>query len=426
MRTVLKFGKILLNGQINEKDVLIESNKITKISENIFVEKDFKVINCKNKLIIPSFVNTHTHLGMSIFRGTGDGLPLMEWLEKKIWPVEAKLTEEDVYFATRFSIIELIKSGTTCFVDMYWHFNGVIRAVNDSGVRAFPAQTVIDSFDEKKASESIKLIKNLYVDFLNGNKNDKISFSLNPHAIYTVSEGTLKFFAEFAREHKLLLQIHLSETEQEVKDCIKKTGLRPVEYLEKLDFFRENKVILAHGVWVNEKEINILKKYDVAIAHNPISNMKLGVGGKFPFSEYKRNNIVLTLGTDSVSSNNSLDLFETMKFASLLTKHNTNDALTFAPKDAFLMSTKNVYEFLGLNAGEVKEGKLADLLIIDLEHYSMIPSIDIISNLVYSAKSEAIDTVICNGEIIMQNRVVKDEELVRKKMEEITKKLIKN
>ncbi len=424
MSILLRSGKVLLNNKLEEKDVLIESNLIKKIDDKISEKNVDKVIDCTNKLIIPSFVNTHTHLGMSIFRGTGDGLPLMEWLEKKIWPVEAKLTESDVYWATRFSIIELIKSGTTCFVDMYWHFNGVVEAVNDSGVRAFPAQTVIDSFDEKKSKESIDLVKKLYADFLKKNKNNKIVFSLNPHAIYTVSEGTLKFFGEFARENKLLLQIHLSETEQEVKDCVKRTGLMPVEYLEKLDFFRENKVLLAHGVWVNEKEIKILKKHNVAIIHNPISNMKLGVGGLFPFEEYKKNNICLTLGTDSVSSNNSLDMFETMKFASLLTKHNSSDALTFSAKETFLACTKNAYDFLGIDAGEVKEGKLADLLVIDLDHYSMVPQTDIVSNLVYSVKSEAINTVICNGEILMQNRIVKDEELVRKKMLEITKRLI--
>jgi 5-methylthioadenosine/S-adenosylhomocysteine deaminase len=424
-----------------KKDILIELNIISKISNKINdeeIQKLFskhnninndsnnnRIIDCKGKAIIPGFINMHTHSAMTIFRGYGSDMNLHEWLTKKIWPIESKLSEEDCYWSTRFACIEMIKNGITTFSDMYWHFNGLIKAINDSKIRCYCSNVIIDMLNENKLNN---IIKETNINYQNYKKNEKeynnlINFTLGPHAIYTVSKKTLLWCKEFATKNDLIIHMHISETENEILDCIKKYGLRPIEYLEKIGFLQDN-IIFAHGVWLNENEIKILKKYKITIVHNPISNMKLTVGGKFPIELYNKNNISITLGTDGVSSNNSLNMFECMKFASLLNKHNFNNPTIANANESYNMAIKNAYDYLGLNGGEIKIGKIADLLIIDLNHYSLIPNNDLISNLVYSANPECINTVICNGKILMENRIIKDEELIRNKVKEITKKLL--
>jgi 5-methylthioadenosine/S-adenosylhomocysteine deaminase len=417
------------------KDIFIKSNVIDMISDKISDElidnikkndnKNIRVFDCEGKLVLPGFVNMHTHCAMSLFRGYGDDMPLHDWLSKKIWPIEAKLTEEDCYWNARFAFIEMIKSGITCFFDMYWHLDGVLRAAVDSGIRGYCSQVMIDMFDENKSKESINTVLKNYKYFSNNIEGycDRIKMILGPHAIYTVSEKTLLWCKKFSEEQNIFINIHLSETEKEVDDCIKKYGVRPVEYLEKIKFLKNN-IVFAHSIWLDEKEIDILKKYNICVVHNPISNMKLSVGGKFPLKKYVDKNIFTTLGTDSVSSNNSLDMFETMKFASLLSKHNYVNPIITNSREIYSMATKNAYDFLGIKGGEIKEGFIADFILLDLNHYSLIPCNDIFSNLVYSAKPECIDSVICNGQIIMKNRKIDGEDIIRDKVKGISLRLL--
>ncbi len=408
---------VLLDG--NKKDVFIEGNIIKKIGENLDCECDDK-IDGDGKAIIPSFVNAHAHAAMTLMRGYADDMQVMQWLEEKIWPLEGKLTEEDVYWGTKLACLEMIKSGTTFFSDMYWHYHGTARAVEEMGIRAAVSAVFIDLFDKAKAEEQIEHNKELFEE--TKKYSDRVTFTLGPHAIYTVSKESLQWAKKFADENGLLIHIHLSESKNEVDECIKKNGKRPVEYLNEMGFLGKN-VIACHSIWLDDKEIDILAKNNVKVVHNPVSNMKLS-SGVFPYNKLS-GKLNIALGTDGCASNNNLDMFEEMKFASLLQKLETNDPTSLPAQEVFDMATVNGAKVFGLDCGEIKEGKLADLLLIDLKNVSVVPGHNLISNLVYSANGSCVDTTICNGKILMQNRKVIGEEEILEKANEIAMKLTK-
>jgi 5-methylthioadenosine/S-adenosylhomocysteine deaminase len=398
-----------------KQDVFIEGNLIKKIGDNIGDKAD-KTIDGKQKAILPSFVNAHTHSAMTLMRGYADDMGVLEWLEKKIWPLEAKLTEEAVYWGTKLACLEMIKSGTTFFNDMYWHFHGTARAVEDMGIRAAISAVFIDLFNKEKAREQIKASEKLFKEVKK--YSNRISFALGPHAIYTVSEESLRWAKEFADQHNLLIHIHLSESKNEVKDCIKKHRVRPVEYLESIGFLGPN-VIAAHAIWLETQEIDILAEHNVKIAHNPTSNMK-HASGILPYKKM-RGKLKITIGTDGAGSNNNLDMFEEMKFASMLQKVTTGDPTIMPAREIYDMATINGAEAFNLNCGEIKEGKLADLMLIDLNNINLNPSHNLISNIVYSANGSSVDTVICDGKILMQGRVVEGEMEIMKEANKIAK-----
>ncbi|MFC1690645.1 amidohydrolase, partial [Nanoarchaeota archaeon] len=355
---------VLLKNKI--RDIYIEENKIKEINEKISHEAEFK-INGKNKAVIPSFINAHTHAAMTLMRGYADDMVLDEWLQNKIWPLEGKLTEEDVYQGSKLACLEMIKSGTTFFNDMYWHYHGTAKAVEEMGIRSAVSAVFIDLFDKAKADEQIKLNKKLFEE--TKKYSDRVIFALGPHAIYTVSEESLHWAKEFADKNNVPLHIHVSESKKEVDDCLKQHKLRPVEYLEKIGFLGHN-VIACHSIWLDDKEIQILKKNDVKIAHNPASNMKL-CSGVFPYEKIKKAQLTIALGTDGCASNNNLDMLEEVKIASLLQKLNDNNPTVMPATEAFDLATINGAKAFGLNCGEIKEGKLADLLLIDLKNVQM-------------------------------------------------------
>jgi len=396
--------KVLLNN--TPKDIYISDNIIEEISDNISVEADYK-INGDGMAAIPSFINAHTHAAMTLFRGYADDMLLQDWLENKIWPLEAKLTEYDVYVGAKLACLEMIKTGTTFFNDMYWHFHGTAKAVEEMGIRAAISAVFVDIFDEKQSEEQIKRNEKLFKE--SKKYSDRIIFALGPHAIYTVSKESLQWAKEFSDKYDLLIHIHLSETEKEVQNCIKQNNCRPVEYLEKIGFLGEN-VILCHCAWLNNNEIEILSKYNVKINHNPTSNMKLAVGNVLPYKPLKEKGITISLGTDGCASNNNLDMLESMKFAALLQKMHTNTPTIMHAKEAYDLATLNGAKTFRLNTGIIKENKIADLLLIDLKRPEFTPNTNLISNLVYSANGSCIDTTICDGKILMQNRVVEGEE----------------
>jgi len=319
------------------------------------------------------------------------------------------MTEQDVYCGAKLACLEMIKTGTTFFSDMYWFWKGTARAVQEMGIRAAISAVFIDFFDKQKAREQIQLNMKLFEE--SGEFGDRITFTLGPHAIYTVSEESLKWAGDFARANKLLIHIHLSETQREVEDCIREKGMRPTEYLEKIGFLGPN-VIACHGVYLNHKEIVLLKKYDVKVVHNPISNMKLAVGRAFPYARLKTAGITISLGTDGCSSNNNLDMLESMKFASLLQKYHHKNTTALPAREAFQMATINGAKAFGLNCGEIKEGTLADIALIDLQRPELTPHFDLYSDLAYSGNGSCVDTLICDGKLLMVNRRVEDEEVI--------------
>jgi 5-methylthioadenosine/S-adenosylhomocysteine deaminase len=397
---------VTLNGQ--QKDILIQGNTIQEIADSIGAPAETQ-ISGNGKAAIPSFINGHTHAAMTLLRGYADDMHLQDWLEKKIWVAEAQMTEEDIYCGARLACLEMIKTGTTFFNDMYWFWKGTARAVLDMGIRAAISAVFIDFFDRKKAEEQIEINMKLFEE--SGKFGNRIIFTLGPHAIYTVSEESLKWAADFARANGLLIHIHLSETQEEVKDCIRKHGIRPAEYLEKIGFLGPN-IIACHAVYLNQKEILLLKKHDVKVVHNPISNMKLAVGRAFPYARLKTAGITISLGTDGCSSNNNLDMLESMKFASLLQKYHHRDTTVLPAREAFQMATINGAQAFGLNCGEIKEGALADLALIDLQRPELTPHFDLHSDLAYSGNGACVDTLICDGKVLMANRRVKDEETI--------------
>ncbi|ODS40316.1 MAG: hypothetical protein A7315_08890 [Candidatus Altiarchaeales archaeon WOR_SM1_79] len=400
------------------KDIYMEKCIIKEIGNTINQEAEFK-LDGRNKAAVPSFINAHTHAAMTLFRGYADDMPLHEWLQDKIWPTEAKLTEQDVYWGSKLACLEMVKSGTTFFNDMYWHYHGTAKAVDEMGIRAAVSAVFIDLFDEATAREQIRLNKRLFEE--TKRYSSRVIFTLGPHAIYTVSEESLRWAREFADKNNLMIHIHLSETKKEVSDCVERHKKRPVEYLDDIGFFGEN-VIACHVIWVNDNEIRILKEHDVKIAHNPASNMKLS-SGVFQYKKLEKEGLTIALGTDGCASNNNLDMLEEMKFAALLQK--VDSAPTAMPaSEAFALATLNGAKAFNLDCGEIKEGKLADLLLIDLKNIHLNPHHNLISNLVYAAHGSCVDTTICGGKILMQDKKIDGEEEIIEKAGEVALDLI--
>jgi 5-methylthioadenosine/S-adenosylhomocysteine deaminase len=415
---------VLVGGK--ERDIYIEGNLIDTISEagssNERVREADFVIDGKRKAAIPGLFNGHTHAAMTLLRGYADDMPLHEWLSTKIWPLEAKMTEDDVYWGTKLACLEMIKSGTTFFNDMYWYWAGSARAVAESGIRAMLSAVFIDGFDEGTAKEQIRRNEALY----KGSKklSERIIFALGPHALYTVSKESFCWVKEFSENHDLLVHIHVSETEEEVEECINRYGMRPVEFLDEIEFL-STRTIACHCVYLSRKEMELLRKHNVKIVHNPTSNMKLAAG-RMPYEELKKVGLYsnIALGTDGCASNNNLDMFEEMKIASLVHKAGSGDPTNMSAQEAFELATTHGAHVFRLNSGVIAEGKLADIVLIDLNNVQIVPNHNLISNIVYSANGSCVDTVLCDGEILMEGRRVEGEEEITEKAQEVAYELV--
>jgi len=415
---------LIKNCLLNNKktSIYIEDNIIKEIKPNIFVEAEHK-IDATNKAAIPGLINAHTHAAMTLFRGYADDLELHDWLQNYIWPLEAKLTYNDLYWGTKLACIEMIKTGTTCFNDMYFFTRAVAKAVIEAGIRTFAGPVFIDLFDKERREAEIKRHSAdlLAVKKLN---HPRVIPVVNPHSVYSVSKEGLEWNRDFAKENDMMLHIHLAETEEENKKSLELNKKRPVDYLEELKMLSP-KLVAAHCVWLKKDEIIKLAKYDVKIAHNPVSNMKLAVGRALNYDEMKKAGLTVALGTDGCASNNNLDVFESMKFASLMQKFSFNKQTIMPDDEALKLATLNGYKAFALNGGVIEEGKLADLLLIDLNRIQFIPNHNLTSNIVYSANGNCVNTTICDGKILMQNRKVKDEEKIKEKAQEVAYNLIR-
>jgi 5-methylthioadenosine/S-adenosylhomocysteine deaminase len=412
----LLIKNVILKGK--KADVFVEKNKIRKIGRTLNLKAKEKIDGKGEKAIFPGLVNCHTHATMTLFRGYGDDLPLKDWLEKKIWPLETKLKKEDIYHATKLACLEMLRSGTTAFNDMYWYADAALQAIKETGIRAVMGPVMLDFLPMGRKEEIEKTWNKLTKENV-----ETIFLSLSPHSIYTVSRENLIWAKNFAARNNLILHLHLSETKKEVKDCEKKYRMRPVEFLDRIGLLNKN-CILAHSVWVSDREINILGKRKCSAVYNPCSNMKLAVGEIFPYKKFKERKINVCLGTDSAASNNNLDLFEEMKFGSLLQKHREKDPTIAPAKEVLDWATVNGAKALKINAGKIIEGQLADLILIDLNKASLIPSHNLTSDLVYAANGECVSDTICNGKILMRERKVEGEEKIKKEAAKRARSLV--
>ncbi|MFH1789246.1 MAG: amidohydrolase [Candidatus Altiarchaeota archaeon] len=409
---------VLLDGK--KTNIHVEGNIISDVGAKAG-SKAGEVLDAKGKAAIPGLINTHTHAAMTLMRGYADDLELHDWLSNHIWPLEANLTGEDVYWGAKLACLEMIKSGTTCFNDMYWHAEACARAVDEMGIRGVLNAVFIDMFDAGKAEEQIRLNEILFKSFRK--YSDRVVFALGPHAVYTVSEESLMWAKKFADEHGLVVHFHLSETRKENEDFVKKEGMRPIPYLEKIGFLGEN-LVAAHVVWVTKGEIKTLASHGVKIAHNPTSNMKLATGGVMPYVEMKEAGLTVSLGTDGCASNNNLDMFEAMKFAALQQKAHRWDQTVLPAAEALAMATSQGAAALKINAGRIEEGRLADILLIDLDRPELTPHYNLASDLVYAANGSCVDTMICDGKILMQERKVEGEQEILAKVRAVAGNLV--
>ncbi len=414
----LLIKNVLLND--NETDIFVRDGLIQSLGTNLTNHAD-EIIEGKNKAAIPSFVNAHTHSAMTLMRSYADDLELHDWLENKIWPFEKNITEEDVYWGTRLAVVEMIKSGTTHFNDMYWHYDGSAQAVMDSGIHAHLSSAFIDLGDEELSKKQITEQVDL---FHKKNKYEpNVSFTIGIHALYTVSEAGVLWARDFAKDHELKIHMHLSESKKEVDEWVAQTGMRPVDYLDSLNMLGSH-LLATHVNWVTDGEIQKLADNNVGVIHCPTSNMKLA-SGVFPYQRMKNAGIRMGLATDGVASNNNVDMLDEMKMAALLQKSSSEDPTIMPAEEAFYMATKGSAELFDLNMGEISVGKSADLLLVDLQNIHLIPNHYLIPNLVYSAHSGCIDTTIARGEILMENGRVNDEQNVINHFKEASDRLVK-
>ena len=405
-------------------DVLIEGNRIARIASGISAPAGAEVLDGTDKAIIPGFINTHTHASMTLFRGYGDDLPLMTWLEDYIWPVEAQMTAHDVYVGARLACLEMLRSGTTCFLDMYMHPLETAKAVEEMGLRAHLSYTLFDQGNAERAELDRKRSYEYFDRFKEF--SDRITFTLGPHAIYTVSGEQLQFCHQFAVEHNLKIHLHLSETKGEIDECVRQHGLTPVRYLEKLGILSEH-LVLAHVVWIDDEEMDLLAKYNVSVVHNPASNLKLASGYAFKYEEMKRRGIRIGIGTDGCSSSNNLDMVVAMKLASFLGKGWRFDSTACKADDIFASATSIGADILGIPAGRVEEGALADVCLVDLNTPELVPLNSLTSNLVYATSgSSCVDTVIVDGRILMRDKYVPGQEAIIAEAREVARRLFKH
>lgn len=383
--------------RIKRGDILIEDGTISEVAEAID-EKGDEVIDGKGKIAIPGLVNTHTHMAMTMLRGYGEDLPLHRWLEEKIWPTEAKQTPGDAAVAAELAFCEMIRSGTTSFVEMCIHdTKHIFKAAAKAGMRGIIAQGVLDLGDESKTEGNLETARSVL-----GYQEGDVKASIAAHAPFTCSEELLVRTKELARQNGLKYQLHVSETRKEVFDVLKRTGKYPYEYLDSIGLMDKDS-IFVHGGWLTKREIELAGKRGISMSSCPVSNLKLATGAIAQITELDKAGASVCLGTDSVASNNSLDMFQTMKMASLLQKHHYWKADAIPTQKLLDFATLGGARALGEDVGSIEAGKKADMALLE-KGPNMVPAHDIVANLVYSAGPQNVTDVIIGGRLIMHGR----------------------
>lgn len=407
-------------------EVLVEDGVIAAIGPGATAGGDVADrLDAGGGLLCPPLVNGHTHAAMTLFRGHGDDLPLMRWLQEAIWPVEAKLDEEDVYWGTRLACLEMIRGGTIGFWDMYWKPAETARAVEDAGLRAVIGPPLFDAPGLTFEERNRELEEHL--DSL-GPFGDRIHAAIAPHAIYTVGTDGLEYAVGLAAERDLPIHIHLSETEQEVIDCVEAHGMRPAQYLDGVGMLGR-RTTLAHGVWLDREELELIADRGATVTTNPVANMKLAVGAVFPYPAAARAGVPIALGTDGAGSNNSLDLLGDLKAFALAQRHAAADAEAIPKEEAWAIATGRRSDLIGrlgrpsLPASDpLTVGAPADFLVLDPTAPELALG-DLTSSLVYSAAGAVVRHTVVDGKVLMRDREVEGHEEVLAKAAERAKRL---
>jgi 5-methylthioadenosine/S-adenosylhomocysteine deaminase len=400
--------------------MIIEGSTIQYIGEDLPTPLDTydEVIDGNHRVYMPGLVNTHGHAAMSLLRGYGDDLALQVWLQEKMWPTEAKFTAHDVRYGSLLSILEMLKGGTTSFVDMYDHMNEVAQAVEQSGIRGCLTRGVIGLCPPEMQQTKLTEAKQFARDW-HGKAEGRITAMLAPHAPYTCPPDFIERFVEASHDLNLPLHTHMSETAREVADNVEQYGLRPVAHLEKLGFFSRPS-LLAHAVHLTDEEIDVLARHDVRVSHNPGSNLKLA-SGIARIIALQEAGVLVSLGTDSAASNNNLDMFEEMRLAALIHKGVSGDPTAVPAAAALQMGTVIGAKSIWLdNVGSLVAGHKADFIAVDIDQPHFLPRSNYMSHLVYSASAKDVTDVCVDGKWLVRNRecITLDEEKIKREFEQ--------
>ncbi|HHU31486.1 MAG: amidohydrolase [Zhaonellaceae bacterium] len=402
------------------KDVLLKENKIWKVGKFTpdWVKglSSYEVIDASGKMVIPGFINAHTHLYQSLLKGCQDDLPLVDWCNQVTFPLCQLIAQEERkkddtlgYYWGLLSSLEMLKNGVTTCLNLDMSLNSVFQAWVDSGIRGIGAITTADMWIPDVLKEEPIQLREKVLSFIEkwhlyGGEDSRIYVMFGPSAPFVCSEDLLLWTREEASKRKMHIHTHIAETLYEVELLEKENGLRPLKYLHSLGFLGPD-LSAAHCIHLDDEELELIKRYQVIPVHNPKSNMKLA-SGIAPVTKMLSMGIKVGLGTDGCASNDNLDMFEEMRFASLLQKVATANSAAFSARDAFRMATEGGALACGIDAGTIDEGKLADLVIIDLEQPHLYPLHDPINTLVYCGKSSDVETVIINGQVVVRNKEV--------------------
>ncbi|MEK4006008.1 amidohydrolase [Paenibacillus sp. FSL H3-0333] len=403
MKTLIKGATILTMG--NEEpyigDILIDGDRIADIQSIISTGADV-IIHGGGMAAMPGLINAHQHSSMSLLRGFSDDLKLMDWLNQKMLPAEARMTPEDIYWGAKLAMAEMIKSGTTTFADMYIHMNEIAAAVEEAGMRASLTRglTFLENDGGRRMSEALDLVRHW-----SGAAEGRITTMLGPHSPYTVPPQPFRELIELAEQEDIPLHTHLAETKEEVIQIREKYNQTPTEYLYHLGLFEQAHVLLAHSVHLNRRDIGYLKSMRGGVSHNPVSNLKLGCGIA-PIKDMADQGITIGLGTDGAGSATTLDMFEEIRAATWLQKLDYEDPTKLPAMDALRMATAGSAELLRIahEVGTLEIGKKADIILIDMRKPHLQPVHNLHSLLAYCANGADVDTTIVNGKVLMQGR----------------------
>ncbi|WP_435176910.1 amidohydrolase [Halorussus sp. AFM4] len=414
-------GQVLRpDATVERADVVVDaaSGDIAAVGDPDDVPAADETLDAADSLVMPGLVNAHTHAAMTLLRGYADDKELDAWLQEDIWPVEAELTPEDVRAGTDLGLLEMIRSGTTAFADMYFHEEEVVDAVEDAGLRARLGYGVVTvGKDEDGArgdcEESLRVAREF-----DGAADGRVKTAFMPHSLTTVGEEYLREYVAEAREEGVPLHYHANETADEVDPIVEERGERPLEYARDLDMTGESDFV-AHGVHVDATEIDLLAETGTAVVHCPASNMKLA-SGTAPVQAMLDAGVTVGLGTDGAASNNDLDVFDEMRDAAMVGKLAADDASAVPDEAVVRMATAGGAAALGFDSGRIEEGANADLAVVDLDAAHLTPRHDLVSHLVYAARGSDVRHTICDGAVLMRDREVLtlDAEAVRDRAEE--------
>lgn len=427
MKTLIKGGLVLSmdkkrQAPVDFLDIVITDDTITEM-DSPHEETYDQIIDATGKLIMPGLINAHTHMGMSLFRNCSDQESLQDWLEKKIWPVEEKLTEDDLYYTTMLSIIEMIKTGTTCCADSYFGFLGGVKALEETKFRCLYTRFLMGNGDEASL-ERMEEFKNMYQK---NKEQPLLTFAVSPHSLYTSSREYLLTCKDLAQEYQLPLHLHFCENKKELRDIKKIYHKKPVKVLEELGFL-EHKLLLAHGTFISKEEQKLLKGKDISIIHNPLSNLTLGCGIA-DITSLRKNGLNVCLGSDGQGSGNHLNLFRHMALACDLQKALYQDPTVISSYEILEMATINGAKALGLEdkIGSLEVGKKADLIMLDLNTIMTTPTTNLLNQLVHNITEENIVMTMINGNILMLDGNLElpvTEDFVKERVNDIAENLI--